>query len=78
MASEVQSVTFALVDFIHKLTNRLLPGSGGTMSTNKTQNDGGRKTEFAGLLAIMFIGLLGVLVGLFLGALSCGVGVNTI
>ena len=43
------------------------------MFTNKIQNDQGCETEFAGLLVVVVIALVGVFVGLYLGLRYCGV-----
>jgi hypothetical protein len=43
------------------------------MRASKIQNDQGLETEFAGLLVIVVIALVGVFVGLYLGLLYCGV-----
>ena len=50
----------------------LFLGSGGRMHTNNIKNDEGSETEFAGLLAIMLVALLGMFVGLYLGLFYCG------
>jgi hypothetical protein len=42
------------------------------MKTNKIHNNQDRETEFAGLLAIMLVALLGMFVGLYLGLFYCG------